>query len=446
MRRLAPLLAALVLLAACAAPPGPGPVAEAPPATPSAPAAPPTGTPAATAAPTPSATPRPTPSPAPPTATALPRYDLVLLGAALIDGTGAPPLRDAAVAISGGRIAAVGRAGELAYSADTPVRELPGATILPGFVNAHAHTVSLSDDELRAWARAGVLTVRDLGGPLAGSVARRDRVAAADDPSLPRLLVAGPLLNVPGSFSTQVYGVTDRIALVTGAADARRETAAILDGGADLIKLAVSGRTDVSWAELSDAELAAIVETARARGAHVAAHVDRASALRRAVEAGVSSVAHSPRDRIPDALIAAMVEAGAGMVPTIAVYEGLARDRGNLVEWRRVIQPVLYDNLRRFAAAGGLLALGDDYGGASGMTVGMPSAEIGHWLAAGLTPMQVIVAATGDGAKLLGLEGVTGTIAPGMAADILVVDGDPLEEIDALVRPVLILHGGEVVR
>lgn len=388
----------------------------------------------------------PTVTPAPPTATPTPRYDLVLAGGTLIDGRGGPPVRDAAVAILGGRIAAVGRAGQLAFSDDTPVRDVSGATILPGFLNAHAHTVNLSDDELRAWVRAGVMTVRDLGGPLQTSVERRDRIAASGDPSLPRLLVSGPLLNVPGSYSTRVRGLSSGLALVESPADARRETAAILDGGADLIKLAVSGRTDVSWAELSDAELAAIVETARARGAHVAAHVDRASALRRAVLAGIDSAAHSPRDRIPDDLITLMVERGVTMTPTIVVYEGLARERGNLVEWRRIIQPVMYDNLRRFAAAGGTLALGDDYGGARGMTVGMPAEEIGHWLAAGLTPMQVIVAATSGAARVLELEGELGRIAPGLAADILVVRGDPLRDIDALVRPVLVLHGGEVVR
>jgi imidazolonepropionase-like amidohydrolase len=172
--------------------------------------------------------------------------------------------------------------------------------------------------------------------------------------------------------------------------------------------------------------------------------VDRAVALRRAVENGVDGVAHSPRDRIPDSLIALMVERGVTMTPTIAVYEGLARERGNLAEWRRLTRPVMYDNLRRFAAAGGLLALGDDFGGAEGMMLGMPAEEIGHWLAAGLTPMQVIVAATSGSAQMAGLENELGTIAPGFAADILVVEGNPLEGIDALVRPVLVVHGGEI--
>ncbi len=438
------LLLAAVLLTACA------PEAATLPAAPS--PAPLVATPLPTApTPTPTA-PAPSPTralvtPLPRTPTpAAPRYDLVILGAALIDGTGAPPIPDAAVAIRAGRIVAIGGATDLSYSADTPVRNLAGATILPGFVNAHAHTRGLTDDELRAWVRAGVTTLRDLGGPPDEVLALRDRIAAGGDPTLPRLVVAGPIVNVPGSFSTRVYGVNPGLLLVEGPDDARAGIEALASRGVDLIKIAVSGRTDVSWAELSNEELAAIISTATARGLRVSSHVDRASALRRAVEQGISDAAHSPRDPIPDDLIDLMVARGVGLVPTIAVYEGLAIERGNVVEWRRLIQPVMYDNLRRFAAAGGLLALGDDYGGAPGLTLGMPMEEIRHWAAAGLTPLQIIVAATAGGARVLGLEAELGTLTPGRAADILVVAGDPLADIEALARPVLVLHGGVVVR
>lgn len=435
------LLLIIVLLAACEAPPAEPTLAVRAPT--AAAAAPPLAAPSVSPAFVVTATTVSRSTSAPPTATPLPRYDLVLTGATLIDGTGTPPVPDATVAILDGRIAAVG--ATLAYRADTPVRDLAGATLMPGFINAHAHTAGLDDEELRAWTRAGITTVRDLGGPLAEVTARRDRSASGEDPSLPRLFVAGPIVNVRGSFSTEIYGVNDRVLIVDGAEDVRAKIVALLEGGADLVKLAVSGRTDVSYAELSDEELVAIVETARAHGAHVAAHVDRAVALRRAVGAGVNSVAHSPRDPIPDDLIALMVERGVGLVPTIAVYEGLAAERGALVAWRRITAPVMYDNIRRFAAAGGTVALGDDYGGAPGQTAGMPMDEIAHWLIAGLSPMEVIVAATAGGARVLERADELGRIAPGLAADILVVDGDPLEDIGALTRPVLVLRGGAVV-
>jgi imidazolonepropionase-like amidohydrolase len=447
MRPLTVLLA-LVALTACAA--SPSPVAEAP-AAPLAPAtatvAAPTALPPTIAAPTPlppTASP-PAPTTEPPTATPLPIYDLVLLGGTLIDGTGAPPLPDAAIAITDGRVAAIGRRGELAYSPDTPVRDLAGATIMPGFIDAHAHTADLSDDELRAWARAGVTTLRDLGGPLDAVLSRRDAIAAGALLDLPRLVVSGLLVTVPGSFSVAFGGEENRLLLVEGPDDARAKLTALLDRGVDVIKIVLSGRTDISYAELSNAEVAAITEVARSRGIRVTAHVDRAVALRRAVENGVSDAAHSPRDRIPDDLIALMVERGMALVPTIDVYEALAESRGNGEAWRRSTAPVMYDNLRRFAAAGGTLALGSDYGGAPGMAVGMPMGEIAHWLAAGLSPMELIVAATRGGAIASGLEDEIGTLEVGKRADVLVVEGDPLADPAAFARPVLVLRDGRVV-
>ncbi|NTU78868.1 MAG: hypothetical protein HGA45_05600 [Chloroflexales bacterium] len=80
------------------------------------------------------------------------------------------------------------------------------------------------------------------------------------------------------------------------------------------------------------------------------------------------------------------------------------------MDWRRLTQPVLYDNLRRFAAVGGLLALGDDYGGVPDMTIGMPMAEIAHWVAAGLTPLQIIEAATRGSATAAGIADEVGTL------------------------------------
>jgi imidazolonepropionase-like amidohydrolase len=413
--------------------------------------------PPATAAPRPAALPttppaRPAPTATPlaptarplPTARRAPAYDLVLVGGTLIDGTGAPPLPNAVIAIRDGRIAAVGPANGAMFAPGTPTRDVRGKTILPGFVNAHAHTDGLATDELKAWTRAGVTTIRDLGGPREELIVRGAEVSTRNDPALPRLLVAGPIITVPGGHPIPVYGPSDEVLTVSGPQDARAKVNELLDAGADVIKIAVSGRTDVRWPELSDEEIGAITEAARARGAPVAAHIDRASALRRAVEHGIGDAAHMPRDRIPDDAIALMVERRVALVPTIDVYEALAEERGNAAEWRRATLPVMYDNLRRFAAAGGILALGDDYGN-PGIELGMPLAEIGHWLAAGLSPMQVIVAATRGGAEVCGLAGEIGTVQAGKAADLLVVDGDPLTEIEALGRVVLVIHGGVIV-
>lgn len=378
------------------------------------------------------------------TAMPAPAFDLVLLGGMLIDGTGAKPVPNAVVAIRGERIVAAGRADQIVIPPGTPTRDVRGMTILPGFINAHAHTHSLYLEQLKDWPRAGVTTVRDLQGPRDAIIARGDAIAASDDTTLPRLLVAGPMVTVPGGHPIPVYGDSDHVLTVRGADDARAKINGLIDAGADVIKVAVSGRTDVQWPELSDAELLAITETAHARGVLVTAHVDRAIALRRAVEQGINDAAHMPRDHMPDDLITLMVRRNVALIPTIAVYEALAEERGNAAAWRRITLPIMQDNLRRFAAAGGILALGDDYGN-PGVALGLPMAEITHWLQAGLTPMDVIVAATHGGAVVCGRADQLGIIQPDMIADLLVVHGDPLTAITVLEQVALVMKSGAVV-
>jgi imidazolonepropionase-like amidohydrolase len=435
----------LLQLAACAAPPAP-PIAIAAEGA--------SLVPTSTPMPTPTALPSAVPTLAPtstlvptPTAVPAPRYDLVLVGGTLLDATGAPPLENATIAIQGRQIVHIGTADTLRYSDDTSVLDLRGATIMPGFINAHVHITGLTDDDLRRWTRAGVTTIRDLAGPLTELVATRDRIRAANDAALPRLLVAGPIVTVEGGYPFAVGEQALRVEglAVRDANDSRAIVSALADAGTDLIKLAVSGRTDVHWNELSDEEIAAITATAHARGLRVSAHVDRVVALRRAVLNGIDDAAHSPRDRMTDEVIALMAKRGVSMSPTISVYEALARQRGTDAVWRKRMQPLMYDNLRRFVAAGGTLALGDDYGGVPGMPVGMPMAELLHWQAAGLSPQQIIEASTRGSALAIGLEADLGTVEVGKLADLLVVQGDPLVDLSALARPILVVHNGQIV-
>ena len=108
--------------------------------------------------------------------------------------------------------------------------------------------------------------------------------------------------------------------------------------------------------------------------------------------------------------------------------------------------PLMYDNLHRFVAAGGILALGDDYGGVPEMPTGMPMAELLHRQSAGLSPQQIIEASTRGSALAIGLEAELGTVEVGKVADLLVVQGDPLADLHALARPLLVVHDGRVVQ
>ncbi|MGH3088588.1 MAG: amidohydrolase family protein, partial [Rubrobacteraceae bacterium] len=193
--------------------------------------------------------------------------DLVLSGGTLIDGTGAPPVEDALVAVDDGEIAAVGRAGEVEEYRGDETFDVSGETILPGFVNAHAHSRDISLEETKEWTRDGVTTVRDLAGSEEEMAARKEETSG--DPEFPRLLVSGPMITVPGGHPFPIYGPDYPALAVNGPENAASEVNRLLDTGVDHIKIVVSGSADTGWPELSDAEIRAITDAAHAREARV---------------------------------------------------------------------------------------------------------------------------------------------------------------------------------
>ena len=179
----------------------------------------------------------------------------------------------------------------------------------------------------------------------------------------------------------------------------------------------------------------AIVAEAHQRGTLVTAHVVSASFLSEGVSAGIDDAAHIATERWSNELLAQMVTGDVYLVPTLGV---LSRNGCG--------QPGdCLDNLRRFVEAGGKVALGDDYGN-PGTESGMPMHEIELMQLGGMTPMQIIIAATKNGAHVCNLETDLGTIEPGKIADIWVVEGDPLQNIHALAEARLVIRDGVVIR
>ncbi len=357
---------------------------------------------------------------------------LVLVNGTLIDGTGSDPVSDAVIVIEGEHIVAVGTRAQVSIPPNALTVDVHGATLLPGFINAHVHQ-AYAREALEAWAQSGVTTVRDLGnnGNPAELFAFRDEVA--EDPKYARLVTAGPMLTVPGGYGNRP---------ITSTEDARQTVTALLDGGANLIKIGIEDNLQGrSWPMLSVEEITAIVETAHARHAPVAAHISRSKHLALAFETGVDDVAHMIVDDLPDDLIARMIEKEVHWEPTLELWQCVS----NLhhLDWdARAI-----DNLRRFSRAGGKVALGTDYGGYScDFDFGMPMSEIDLMLQADMTPMQIILAATHNAAHVCNLEEQLGTLEPGKRADILVVAGNPLNEIQALTDVQLVVHNGVIIR
>jgi imidazolonepropionase-like amidohydrolase len=362
--------------------------------------------------------------------------DLALVGGTLIDGTGADPLPDAAVTIREGRITAAGTSTQVDIPETTQVIDVRGATILPGFINAHVHG-SYDEDTLKAWAKGGVTTVRDMATGRSPKDAFAFRDSVRDNLQCARLVAAGQMVTVPGGYPIARWGVNS--ITITSPEDARQKVNQLLDDGADFVKIPLESGVifGQSMPMLSPEEAAAIVETAHARGTLVSAHVSVTQDLEKALDAGVDDIAHMVTDKLPDELVTRMIETGTYWVPTIELWKGVGYGLGRYV----------VDNLRRFVEAGGKVALGTDYAGAPDVDfdLGMPIHEIEWMQEAGMTPLQIIVAATRHAAHVCNLDQEIGTLEVGKAADILVVDGDPLEDIHALTKARRVLREGATV-
>jgi imidazolonepropionase-like amidohydrolase len=326
----------------------------------------------------------------------------------------------------------LGTRAQVSILANTPTIDVQGATLLPGFINAHVHQ-AYDREVLEAWAQSGVTTVRDLGndGDPSDLFAFRDEIS--QDPRYARLVSVGPMITVPGGYGSRP---------VTSPEHARQTAANLLDDGADLIKIGIEddlqGRR---WPMLSAEEITAIVETAHARNVPVTAHISRSKHLELALETGVDDVAHMIVDDLPDDLVTRMIENDVYWEPTLELWQCVR----NLHQLRWDAQAI--DNLRRFAQAGGKVALGTDYSGyRCDFDLGMPMSEIDLMLQADMAPMQIIVAATKNAAHVCNLEEQIGTIEPGKTADILVVAGNPLEDIQALTDVQMVVHNGVIIR
>jgi imidazolonepropionase-like amidohydrolase/WD40 repeat protein len=355
---------------------------------------------------------------------------LALINGTLIDGTGADPISNAAIVIREGRIAAVGPRANVTIPADAQLIDVQGATLLPGFFNAHVHE-AYDAYRLREWARAGVTTVRDLSPFSAGRSALQFDYAFKDNvrrhPEYARIVASSPIMSPPGGYGGLLP--------VSGPQDARDKTNAVLDGGADLIKIAFEDRIRGPQPLLPVADARAIVAAAHDRGVPVSAHISLARHLQLAIESGVDDVAHMITDQLPDELIPQMVAQNIYWVPTLELWIGVGQSTN------------MPDNLKRFVEGGGQVALGTDYAGYSmPFELGMPITEIELMHKAGMTSLQIMMAATKNAAHVSHRDRDLGTLEVGKIADVLVINGDPLQDLHALLDVRLVVKDGVIIR
>jgi imidazolonepropionase-like amidohydrolase len=385
----------------------------------------------------------------------------LLRAALLLDGDGHPPLRDAAVRVEGERIAAVGRAAELGPDGGARVLDLGARCLLPGMIDMHGHlrVSSLEPDpagqvrdpvvryvvhamqHLAAQLRSGVTTVRCNGDRDFIDVEVRDTLAGAPGQA-PRLFVATRGIKSPACPGGVVASV------LTDAPDAIR--AAIRENaarGADHVKIFASGglgpRETATQAPWPPETLRAAVDEAHRTGLPIVAHCHGGAAVMPLLEAGVDGLEHGYF--LTDADLETMAARGAWLDSTLGVLvdsrSAAHRRLGDtLGEARRqAVIAEVEDTTRRALASGVRWVLGTD-----GMH-GRLATEAALAAGLGATNARVVEALTGRAAAALGQADRFGRIRPGLAADLIAVDGDPLADIGALARVAFVMARGRVV-
>ena len=388
---------------------------------------------------------------------------LVLSGARIIDGTGTEPVRGRSVVVEKGVITAV---VEDARAPRGNGVDLAGHTLLPGLINSHVHLcLGAEADPARAMreeplaltaikallraretARAGVTTVRDLGGREYAELAARRAIQEGLIDG-PRIVAAGRPVCMTGGHGHWLGREAD------GPDDARKAVREQLKAGADVIKIIATGGVLTPGVEpgspqMTFEEMRAAIEEARKAGRRTAAHAMAATGISEAIDAGITSIEHGVY--LTEEIVAHMRRDGTFLVPTLNAPAAIATGglAAGIPEYMvRKSEQVVPPHVASFQLAhraGVRIAAGADSGTPLNFH-GSLLPELTLMVKYGMTPLEAIRAATVTAADCLGLGEVTGRVAPGYAADLIAVAGDPSERIEALADLKLVLVSGRVL-
>jgi imidazolonepropionase-like amidohydrolase len=393
---------------------------------------------------------------------------LHLTGARLIDGTGSPPLESATVAIEDGRISSVDTTPPGGVTGPRTL-DLGGRTLMPGLVDAHVHVTAFDMPQagkgqqaiapevrhhliaagLRRMLRMGITTVRDVGafGDYLLHARQAVRLGAIEGP---RILACGRIISATspgGRHFSGMYREAD------GPDEMRKATREQFRRGADFIKVMTTGARSCelensSPAQITRDEIATVVDEAHRMGYRVAAHCEGLDGTALAIDEGVDTIEHGLElHRAPD-LLDELARSERVLVPTLSCFFDVSENRTGrwapgLVELAKHQRDKAHRTIEAALRAGVRLAMGFD-----SQPHGQSALELVRMCRAGLTPMEALVAGTATSAAACGLADQIGTITQGKAADLLVVDGDPLADPELLLdeaRIWLVLQAGRPV-
>jgi imidazolonepropionase-like amidohydrolase len=297
-----------------------------------------------------------------------------------------------------------------------------------------------------------------LGDRYLQSLGVRDLIRAGYIPG-PEMISAGPLIRPrPGIAFYVAFPQFGQFASgeLRGPETTAAAARAVLDRGADLVKVGASERaglasTDPRRQEWNYEEIRAVVEVAAEDGKFVAAHAHAEAGVEDAVRAGVRTIEHGTY--MNDTTLKLMKEKGTFLVPTLAIMSPMGdpqTDSADDIALRiRTLhmQTALRDVVRKAKAMGIVMAASTDgsYGDGDDTARVRVQHDMEHMIECGFTAMEAIVAATRNGARALGVDSRTGTIATGLEADLIVLDRNPLEDFKVMFEPLVVISNGEVV-
>ena len=403
--------------------------------------------------------------------------DIYLEAGSLVDVQAGNVLTGQCISITDDKITAISSCGPTPKGAERV--DWSGFTVLPGLIDLHTHladagqsadlalplktspaaTALIGAHNARLTLEAGFTTVRDVGTYRGlTDIALRDAINAGHVPG-PRMFVAGAYITIPkgggelnGVIPNDQLPSDMRLGVASTPEEAAAKTAFLIEQGADFIKTIATGAvlaigTEPGEPELTEDQLRAVVETARAKGVFVTAHAHGAVGIKNAIRAGVRSIEHA--SLIDDDALAMAKASGTWLV--MDIYNGdYIDDIGTKEGWpeeylrkNRETTDVQRVGFMKAVKRGVKLAYGTDSGV---YPHGQNARQFAYMVRYGMTPMQAIQSATIRAAELLGKEKMLGAIAAGRFADLVAVKENPLTNITALENIALVMKDGKIVR
>jgi len=382
---------------------------------------------------------------------------IALVGATLIDGTGAAPVVNSTVLIQGQKIKTVGPTAAVQIPSGAQKIDISGKWVLPGFIDCHIHTGYPYDNDqyftdtdslatlrsfhsLDMYLRSGVTAVRDVGSAVESMQALMAAQGLGYIDSV-RLFACGDLITVTGGHGDGLRGVM----AVDGPWAWRKAVREMQKAGFGHIKISPTFTLEEAQAAVDEAKTLGLRITAHGGGL---SDTTPTTMTRIAVQAGVQCIEHL--NEMEDDVLDLMAQKGVYNVPTLAVYRELYKVKGVppvLIEKRHWAQSMHETLFKKAQERKIVMGIGTDgVGGFMKLYPGLYFTELKYFVEMGVSPMETIVAATKNGALILGKADELGTVEAGKLADLQVVAGDPLKSFDVPGKPEVVIIGGKVHR